>query len=89
MYNTKARKTNLSIMGRHTIEAFFYIFLKVLYIFQYLFSEDPTNEESCHYCVYIYVRTPNILEKKESKYNPSLEKRSGQMISYRGIDMYQ
>jgi len=34
--------------------------------YKYLFSEDPTNEESCHYCVYIYVRTPNILEKKES-----------------------
>ncbi|XP_023330784.1 uncharacterized protein LOC111703141 [Eurytemora carolleeae] len=32
--------------------------------YKFLFSQEPTNLLSCHYCVHISVRTVNILEKR-------------------------
>ena len=35
--------------------------------YQFLFADNPQDRQSCHYCVTIYVRTVNIIEKRESK----------------------
>ena len=32
----------------------------------FIFTEDPRNPEACHHCVNVFVRTVNILEKRES-----------------------
>ena len=32
----------------------------------FIFTEDARNPEACHHCVNIFVRTVNILEKRES-----------------------
>jgi hypothetical protein len=34
--------------------------------YQFLFADNPQDRQSCHYCVTIYVRTVNIIEKRES-----------------------
>ena len=33
---------------------------------QFIFAERRGDDYSCHHCVHIYVRTVNIIEKKES-----------------------
>ena len=35
--------------------------------YEYIFAERRNDDYSCHHCVHIYVRTVNIIEKKESK----------------------
>lgn len=35
--------------------------------YTFLFSENPKDRTLCYHCVRIYVRTVNILEKRESK----------------------
>ena len=35
--------------------------------YQFLFADNPQDRQSCHYCVTIYVRTVNIIEKRECK----------------------
>jgi len=34
--------------------------------YQFLFADNPQDRQSCHYCVTIYVRTVNIIEKRET-----------------------
>jgi len=34
--------------------------------YQYIFAEQEYDDSSCHHCVHFYVRTVNIIEKKES-----------------------
>ena len=36
--------------------------------YQYIFAERRGDDYSCHHCVHFFVRTVNIIEKKESKY---------------------
>ncbi len=36
--------------------------------YTFLFSNNPKDQTSCYHCVRIYVRTVNIIEKKESKF---------------------
>ena len=36
--------------------------------YQYIFAERRNDDDfSCHHCVHFFVRTVNIIEKKESK----------------------
>ena len=35
--------------------------------YQYIFAERRNDDYSCHHCVHFFVRTVNIIEKKESK----------------------
>lgn len=36
--------------------------------YRFLFADNPQDRLSCHYCVTIYVRTVNIIEKRECKF---------------------
>ena len=36
--------------------------------YQYIFAEQEYDDSSCHHCVHFFVRTVNIIEKKESKF---------------------
>ena len=38
--------------------------------YQFVFVERASDPSSCHYCVNLYIRTVNIIEKKESKCPP-------------------
>ena len=36
--------------------------------YKFLFADNPLDRSSCHHCVTIFVRTVNIIEKRECKY---------------------
>ena len=52
---------------RQSLCSQYHVWTCSLFLFQFLFAQDPTNSRSCHYCVHVHVRTVNILEKRESK----------------------
>jgi hypothetical protein len=35
--------------------------------YTFVFGQNPKDQGACYYCVRIYVRTVNIIEKQESK----------------------
>ena len=37
--------------------------------YTFLFGQNPEDRSSCYHCVQLFVRTVNILEKRECKYS--------------------
>ena len=42
--------------------------------YTFLFGQNPEDRSSCYHCVQLFVRTVNILEKRECKYSHTVWK---------------
>ena len=47
--------------------------------YKFLFADNPLDRSSCHHCVTIFVRTVNIIEKRECKY--TIESKTNRPLS--------